>query len=103
MTQPDMTLSVKDLLNNHSRSSNVQMKDPQYFDQEIPVFDDITQQIEYKEELKSKLKDAELAANEEAKANKNAKLKAQKLKKEQDLKDAKKLLENEQKPSQNDD
>ncbi len=52
-----MSLSVATLLKNHSRGihSDIKHHEEQYFDMEIPRFDDITEEIEYKQELKDKL------------------------------------------------
>lgn len=54
LTTPDMSLSILELLTNHSRGihSDVYVhQSPQYFEQEIPKFDDITESDEYKQNL----------------------------------------------------
>jgi hypothetical protein len=58
MTVPDMTLTVKQLLHNHSRGihSEVSHNEPMYFDSEIPIIDDITDLIAYREDLKAREK-----------------------------------------------
>ena len=44
ITQPDMSLTVRQLLENHTRGkdSNVQHREPLYFDIEIPQISDMT-------------------------------------------------------------
>jgi len=56
-----MSLTCKELLLNHSRgiSSNVHNYDPQYFDTEIPRFDDIVEEKQYKEDLAEKIKEVD--------------------------------------------
>lgn len=56
MTVPDMSLSIRELLINHSRgvSLNVNQPEPQYFDMEIPNFIDLTDREAYKEMLLEK-------------------------------------------------
>jgi len=56
MTVPDMTLTVKQLLHNHTRGihSDVSHNEPMYFDSEIPIIDDITDLIAYREDLKAR-------------------------------------------------
>ena len=97
-TQPDMSLSVKDLLRNHSRSSEVAMRKPQYFDTEIPQFDDITEAIEYKKDLEERAKELGQQIKDEKEVAKTKRLSDEKKKKAEDLEKAKKLLENEQEP-----
>jgi len=56
-----MSLTVKELLLNHSRgiNSNVHNYEPQYFDTEIPIFDDIVQEKQYKEDLANQIKEVD--------------------------------------------
>ena len=67
MTVPDMTLTVKQLLHNHTRGihSDVSMNEPMYFDSEIPILDDITDFIAYREELKAREKALKLRIKED--------------------------------------
>lgn len=78
-TVPDMSLSVKQLLRNHTRGiySDVKHYEPHFFDTEIPHFDDITEKIEYMESLKEQEKEIIEKVKEENKA----KIEARKLKK----------------------
>tara|TARA_B110000483_G_C18198178_1_gene543991 strand:- start:2554 stop:3030 length:477 start_codon:yes stop_codon:yes gene_type:complete len=56
-TVPDLNLTVRQLLQNHTRGegSEVKVSEPIYFDQEIPTITDITDVEEYKEQLKDRL------------------------------------------------
>lgn len=58
-TEPDMTLSVGQLLERHSRGKDVPMKQPIYFETEIPTFSDLTDVERYREQLKDRLKETE--------------------------------------------
>ena len=53
ITVPDMSLTVAELLKNHSRGmhSPINSEQGEYFDTEIPRFDDIVEEQEYKEKL----------------------------------------------------
>jgi hypothetical protein len=57
MTQPDMSLTVRQLLENHTRGkdSNVQHREPLYFDIEIPQISDMTDVVEFRNQLERKL------------------------------------------------
>lgn len=52
-TVPDQSLSILTLLKNHTRGlySDVHVHDPQYFETEIPVINDLIDAMEYKEDL----------------------------------------------------
>ena len=56
-TIPDMNLTVRQLLENHSRGldSNVKVRQPLYFDMEVPTIRDITDVEKYKKALELKL------------------------------------------------
>ncbi len=56
-THPDMHLTVRQLLENHTRGADgqVHVRQPLYFDTEVPTFQDITQVEEYKQHLMDKL------------------------------------------------
>lgn len=98
-TQPDMSLTIPELMRNHTRqlSSDIHINEGEFFDEEIPRFDDITEKIAYKDQLKADLKETEAKAKSENATNRKKRLSDEKLKKEQDLANAKKLLENQPK------
>ncbi len=52
-TQPDMTMSIRDLLDRHSRGLPLTTNERKgvYFDTEIPRFDDLTDMLQYKQEF----------------------------------------------------
>ncbi len=81
-----MSLTVKELLINHSRGihSDIKVNDAQYFETEIPKFDDITEAREYKQELAEQIKVAEQTAKEEKEKALQARKLALKKKKELD-------------------
>lgn len=56
-TVPDLNLTVRQLLQNHTRGtgSEVHVSEPIYFDQEIPTITDITDVEVYKESLQERL------------------------------------------------
>lgn len=82
-TQPDMSLTVRQLLENHTRgvNSEVQSKKPLYFDIEVPIIKDITDVFEYKEHLKEKLSLTQEFIDEEV-AESKSKLEEEKIKKQ---------------------
>lgn len=58
-TVPDLNLTVRQLLQNHTRNPQgdaVTVREPVYFDQEIPTITDLTDVAEYKEQLQERLK-----------------------------------------------
>jgi len=59
MTIPDMTLTIKELLINHTRgiSSDIPELEGHYFDTEIPVLEDLTDLENYREQLKQREKE----------------------------------------------
>lgn len=70
-TIPDMTLSMRQLLDNHTRgvASAVKHYDGQYFeDQEIPIFDDLTDALEYRKEIDLQVKELEKRIKADKKA-----------------------------------
>jgi hypothetical protein len=83
-TQPDMTMSIRDLLDRHSRGLPLTTNERkgEYFDTEIPRFDDITDMLQYKQELMDKNKSINKLIKDEKKAADAAK---QNLKEKQDL------------------
>ena len=84
-TQPDMTMSIRELLDRHSRGLplTTNQKQGEYFDTEIPRFDDITDMLQYKQELMDRNKSINKLIKDEKKA---AKLqKEENLKQKQDL------------------
>ena len=58
MTQPDMSLTVLQLLQNHTRGlhSDINVQSDGYYDTDIPQFDDITDFYEWKKQLRADLK-----------------------------------------------
>lgn len=54
-----MALSVNEILLNHTRgiSSNIHHNEGEYFNAEVPRFDDITDMVEHKEQLAERLKE----------------------------------------------
>lgn len=71
-TQPDMALTPKELLRNHVRGihSDVKHYQQEFFeDVVIPNFDDITDEIEWKRNLKARWDEAQEAAKKEAAEN----------------------------------
>lgn len=84
-TQPDMTMSIRDLLDRHSRGLPLTTNERQgeYFDTEIPRFDDLTDMLKYKQELMDRNKDINKIIKDEKKAAQQQKEKN--LKEKQDL------------------
>jgi hypothetical protein len=83
-TQPDMTMSIRDLLDRHSRGLPLTTNERQgeYFDTEIPRFDDLTDMLQYKQELMDRNKSINKLIKDEKKAADAAK---ENLKQKQDL------------------
>lgn len=78
LTVPDMNLTVRQLLNNHSRglTNDKYIKEPIYFDFKIPKIKDIVDVIEYQDYLKEHTKQVEdfiKKAEEEEEQNAKAK------------------------------
>ena len=61
MTVPDQNLTIQELLDRHSRGVSLGAPDlkGEYFDTEIPVFDDLTDMLQYKKDLIQKQIDLE--------------------------------------------
>ena len=61
LTQPDQNMSIKDLLDRHSRGLplGATQQQGEYFDTEIPRFDDILDAVEYKKTLQRKQQELE--------------------------------------------
>jgi hypothetical protein len=57
VTQPEMSLTVRQLLENHTRGINSPVKTltPMYFDLEVPVIKDLTDVHEYRQHLEQRL------------------------------------------------
>jgi len=95
MTVPDQNLTIKELLDRHSRGvplGTTQLKG-EYFDTEIPRFDDLTDALEYKKNLIKKANELE----KQIQASKKAKAKPIKVKSEDEVSQADK--ESEAKPT----
>ena len=70
ITVPDQTLTVRELFQRHSKGmplGTTELKG-EYFDTEIPRFDDLTDMLRYKEELMSRNKEINRLIREEKKA-----------------------------------
>tara|TARA_B100000287_G_C20652296_1_gene787348 strand:- start:2027 stop:2401 length:375 start_codon:yes stop_codon:yes gene_type:complete len=67
MTLPDQNLSIAELLDRHSRGVSLGAPDlkGEYFDTEIPRFDDLTDMLEYKKNLVQQQIDLEEKIREE--------------------------------------
>ncbi len=72
MTLPDQNLTIQQLLERHSRGVPLGAVDKQgeYFDTEVPRFNDLTEMLEYKKELEEKRKELTKQINAEIKASK---------------------------------
>jgi len=66
-TVPDLNLTVRQLLHNHSRglSNEKDMKQPLYFDVKIPKITDITDVEEYRENLNNKIQEVDAFIKQE--------------------------------------
>lgn len=90
VTVPDLNLTVRQLLENHTRGVNgkVSMNQPLYFDVEIPNIQDITDVEKYRDHLEERLeatkefikneRDAKAKAKADEEAEKSASSKSQK-------------------------
>jgi CRISPR/Cas system-associated endonuclease/helicase Cas3 len=69
LTIPDQTLTIRNLLDNHTRGIplGVNTRVGEYFDTEIPRFDDLTDMIEYKRQLMERNKELNKLIREEKK------------------------------------
>lgn len=67
-TQPDMTISIKQLLLNHVRGipSNVGIREDGYYETEIPVITDLNDYAEHKARLMDQAAELKRAMDEEA-------------------------------------
>jgi len=85
MTQPDMTMSIRELLDRHSRGLplTTNQRTGEYFDTEIPRFYDLTDMLKYKQELMDRNKSINNLIKEEKKAAKQRE--KENLKEKQDL------------------
>ena len=75
MTLPDQNLTIRELLDRHSRGVPLGAVDKQgeYFDTEVPRFNDLTEMLEYKKDLEQKRKDLTKQINAEIEAGKQQK------------------------------
>jgi uncharacterized membrane protein YukC len=94
-TLPDQTLSIQQLLINHTRGipSNVSQREGEYFDTEIPRHDDIIDAKEYAESLQERKKELEEQAKIDEKEISAIKAKEKKEKEAEELKKAQELVE----------
>ena len=67
ITQPDQNMSIRELLDKHSRGLPITATEQkgEYFETEIPRFDDITDMMEYKKMLSQKHKDLNIQIKKE--------------------------------------
>lgn len=74
LTVPDQNMSIKTLLDRHSRGLplGVSEQKGEYFDTEVPRFDDLTDMVAYKKELATKHKELMKKAEDEISAKKAA-------------------------------
>lgn len=93
MTVPNMSLTLKQLILNHTRgiSSDIINREGEYFDTEIPRFDDITEMVEHKEDLLIQKKELEEKIHKEL--NEKEALRKQKAEKAAKAIEAKKVPE----------
>ena len=72
MTLPDQNLTIKELLDRHSRGVSLGAPDLQgeYFDTEVPRFSDLTEMLEYKKQLEEKRKQLTKQINAEIQSSK---------------------------------
>jgi hypothetical protein len=69
-TEPDLTMTLGTLLERHSRGKDVPMRDPVYFETQVPTFSDLTDLERYKEQLATRLEEVKsFIANEAEQAN----------------------------------
>ena len=81
LTVPDQNMSIRTLLDRHSRGIPLGASENkgEYFDTEIPRFDDLTEIVEYKKMLAKKHKELDLQAKSEIKAKETERALSQKL------------------------
>lgn len=89
MVQPSQNLTVRQLLKNHTRGMGlgVPFKQGIYTEQEVPIFEDITDAVAYKELLEQKLKTVKediAAQNKEYREREKQKLREEIAKEEKD-------------------
>lgn len=74
LTVPDQNMSIRTLLDRHSRGIplGASEKKGEYFDTEIPRFDDLTDVVAYKKMLQQKHKELDLQVNKEVQAKQTA-------------------------------
>lgn len=91
VTIPDQSLTIHELLENHTRGvySKVKIHQPNYLGIEIPKFDDITEALEYRAELnmrkiklEQELSDMQAEKQEKEREAVRSEIRAQKLLKE---------------------
>lgn len=72
LTLPDQNLTIRELLDRHSRGVPLGAIDRQgeYFDTDVPRFSDLTEMLEYKKELEEKRKELTKQINAEIEASK---------------------------------
>lgn len=58
-TEPDLTMTLSQLLERHSRGREIPMKEPIFFQTEIPTFNDLTDVERYREQLERRLQETD--------------------------------------------
>lgn len=66
-TEPDMTLRLGQLLERHTRGQNVPVREPIYFDTEIPTITDLSDVERYREQLQRRLNETNKFIEDELK------------------------------------
>ena len=58
-TVPDQNMGIRELLDRHSRGVplGVNNRQGEYFDTEIPIFEDLTDMLEHKKDLQGKMRE----------------------------------------------
>ncbi len=84
-TVPDMSLTVRQLLQNHTRGKDgtAMVREPLYFETELPTLNDITDVERYREQLNERLQQADEFIKDDLKKAKEAKVQEAKKQKEQ--------------------
>lgn len=96
VTQPDMTLSLRQIMKNHTRGVGlgVALKEGIYSDTDVRYFEDITDMVEHAEYLQEQAEIFNKEIEEQEKKRKEAVREAEKEKEEQESKPEEKVDEN---------
>jgi hypothetical protein len=91
MTEPDLTMTLSQLLERHSRGKEIPMRAPVFFQTEIPTFSDLTDIERYRDQLKRRLDETNEFITKEVEAEKARKKEAEKESKKKAARQNKKL------------